>query len=101
MMGRGMFILLLLDRARQVGGSVEYSKGKDRESDVAILRFLCGSTRPCRLRTVLFWPWRQDLSCVLTACRVFIGPGKPSSFCNYFVKPSFPVSRWFVGGRMR
>jgi hypothetical protein len=56
MMGRGMFILLLLDRARQVGGSVEYSKGKDRESDVAILRFLCGSTRPCRLRTVLFWP---------------------------------------------
>jgi hypothetical protein len=54
MMTRGYVYLLLLDRAGQVGGSVEYSKGKGGESDVAILRFLCGSPRPCRLRTALF-----------------------------------------------
>jgi hypothetical protein len=51
-----MFILLLLDRAEQVGGSVEHSKGKGGESVVAIPRFLCGSPNPCRLRTKLFWP---------------------------------------------
>jgi hypothetical protein len=33
------------------GGSVEHSEGKDGESAVAILRFLCGSLRLCRLRT--------------------------------------------------
>jgi hypothetical protein len=59
MMSRGY--LLLLDRAGQVGGSVEHSKGKGREgkgveSVVAIPRILCGSPRPCRLRTVAFWP---------------------------------------------
>jgi hypothetical protein len=54
MMTRGCVYLLLLDRAGQVGGLVEYSKGKGGESDVAILRFLCGSRRPCRLRTALF-----------------------------------------------
>jgi hypothetical protein len=51
-----MFILLLLDRAGQVGESVEHSEGKGGKSVVAILRFLCGSPHPCRLRTVLFWP---------------------------------------------
>jgi hypothetical protein len=35
-------------------GSVEHSEGKDGESDVAILRFLCASTHPCRLRTTSF-----------------------------------------------
>jgi hypothetical protein len=35
---------------------VEHSEGKGEESVVAILRFLCGSPRPCRLRTALFWP---------------------------------------------
>jgi hypothetical protein len=35
----------------QLGGSVEYSEGKNDESVVAILRFLCGSSRLCRLRT--------------------------------------------------
>jgi hypothetical protein len=74
-----MFILLLLYRARQVGGSVEHSEGKDGESVVAISRFLCGSPHPCRLRTAPFWPRWQVLSCVLTACRVFMWPGKPSS----------------------
>jgi hypothetical protein len=56
MMSRGYVYLLLLDRAGQVGGSVEHSEGKGGESDVAILRFLCDSSRPCRLRTAPFWP---------------------------------------------
>jgi hypothetical protein len=46
-----------------VGGSVEHSKGKGGESDVAILRFLCGSPHLCRLRTVSFWPRWQALIC--------------------------------------
>jgi hypothetical protein len=49
-----MVILLLLDRTGPVGGSVKHSEGKGGESDVAILRFLCGSPRPCRLRTTPF-----------------------------------------------
>jgi hypothetical protein len=69
----------LLDRARQVGGSVEHLEGKGRESVVAILRFLCGSPRPCRLRTALFWPRWQVLNYVLTTYRVFMGPSKPTS----------------------
>jgi hypothetical protein len=32
-------------------GSMEHLKGKGGESVVAILRFLCGSPRLCRLRT--------------------------------------------------
>jgi hypothetical protein len=53
---------------------VEHSEGKGEESAVAIPRFLCGSSRPCQLRTVPFWPRWQALSCVLTACRVLWGP---------------------------
>jgi hypothetical protein len=34
-----------------LGGPVEHSKWKGGESVVAILRFLCGSPRLCRLRT--------------------------------------------------
>jgi hypothetical protein len=34
-----------------LGGSMEHSEGKDGESVVDILRFLCGSPRLCRLRT--------------------------------------------------
>jgi hypothetical protein len=37
MKSRGWLFSLLLDRARQVGGSVEHSKGKGGESAVAIL----------------------------------------------------------------
>jgi hypothetical protein len=51
-----MIILLLLDRAGLVGGSVEHSEGKAGESVVAILRIVCCNTRPCQLRTALFWP---------------------------------------------
>jgi hypothetical protein len=32
-------------------GLVEHSEGKNRESVMVILRFLCGSPRLCRLRT--------------------------------------------------
>jgi hypothetical protein len=49
-------------------------EGKGEESVVAIPRFLCGSSRLCRLRTVPFWPRWQALSCVLTACQVLWGP---------------------------
>jgi hypothetical protein len=52
-------MLCLFTVARPDGasrGSVKHSKGKGGESIVAISRFLCGSTHPCRLRTVLFWP---------------------------------------------
>jgi hypothetical protein len=54
MMSRGYVYLLLLDWVGQVGGSVEHSKGKGGESDVAIPRFLYGSPCPCQLRTALF-----------------------------------------------
>jgi hypothetical protein len=54
MMSRDYVYLLLLDREGPVGGSVEHLEGKDEESVVAILRFLCGSPRPCQLRTVSF-----------------------------------------------
>jgi hypothetical protein len=70
MMSRGYVYLLLLDQEGQVGGSVEHSEWKGGESAMAILIFLCGSPRPCQLRTTPFWPRWQALSCVLTACRV-------------------------------
>jgi hypothetical protein len=73
MMSRDYVYLLLLDQAGQVGRSVEHSEGKGGESDMAIPRFLCGSPRPCQLRTAPFWPRWQALSCVLTACRVLWG----------------------------
>jgi hypothetical protein len=94
---------LLLDRAGPVGGSVEHSKGKGGESVVAILRFLCDSPHSCWIRTVPFWPWWQVLSCVLTACRVFMLLDKPSSFCNYYVELHLPTScgAFTFGGRMR
>jgi hypothetical protein len=56
MMSRGYVYLLLLDRAEPVEGSVEHSEEKGGKNVVAIPRFLCGSTHPCRLRTALFWP---------------------------------------------
>jgi hypothetical protein len=33
----------------------------------------------------------------------FMGPGKPSSFCNYFIEPHLPAScgAFTFGGRMR
>jgi hypothetical protein len=55
MLSRGYVYLQLLDQAWQVGGLVEQSEGKGRESDVPIMRFLCGSPHPYRLRTALFW----------------------------------------------
>jgi hypothetical protein len=93
----------LLDRTGQVGESVGHSEGKGGESAVVIPSFLCGSTHSCRLSTTPFWPRWQALSCVLTACQVFMGPDKPSSFCNYFVEPHLPAScgAFTFGGRMR
>jgi hypothetical protein len=67
---------------------------------VAISRFQGGSPRLCRLRTAPFWPRWQALICT-DHMSDFMGPDKPSSFCNYFVESYFPASRWFVGGTMR
>jgi hypothetical protein len=93
----------LPDRAGQVGGSVDHSEGKGGESDVAILRFLYDSPHPYQLRTTPFWPRWQALNCVLTACRDFMGPDKPSNFCNYKVESHLPAScdAFTFGGRMR
>jgi hypothetical protein len=103
MMSRCYGYLLMLDWVGQLGGSVEHSEGRDGESVVAILRFLCGSPCPCWLRTTPFWPRWQVLSCVLTVCRVFMGPDKLSSFCNYFVEPHLLAScgAFTFVGRMR
>jgi hypothetical protein len=47
--------LLIFDKMEtergHLGRPVEHLEGKDGESVVAILRFLCGSSRPCQLRT--------------------------------------------------
>jgi hypothetical protein len=51
-----------------LGGPVEHSKWKGGESVVAILRFLCGSPRLCRLRTgglahvSKYWTYRSHAS---------------------------------------
>jgi hypothetical protein len=60
-----------------LGGSVEKSEGKGGETVVAILRFLCGSHRMCRLRTKglvpvsKYWMYWSHAG--------VYGPSKPSS----------------------
>jgi hypothetical protein len=71
---------------------VEHFEWKGRESIVTIPWFLCGSARPCRLRTASFWSRWQALSCVLITCQIFMGPDKPNSFCNYLIEPHLHVS---------
>jgi hypothetical protein len=81
---------------------VEHSKGNGRESVVAIMRFLCGSPRPCRLRTAVLAPM-VSLKLCTDRMSSFMGPDKPSSFCNYFVEPHLPAScgAFTFGGRIR
>jgi hypothetical protein len=74
MMGKGYVYITVARPGEESRGSVEPSEGKGGKSDVAILRFLCGSPHPRRLRTTSFWPRWQVLSCVLTACQVLWGP---------------------------
>jgi hypothetical protein len=68
------------DRAGPLGRSVEHSNGKDGESDVAVLRFLCDSPRLCRLRTEglvpmsKYWTYRSHAG--------VYGPNKPSSMLS-------------------
>jgi hypothetical protein len=63
-----------------LGGSVEYSEGKDWESAVAISRFLCCSPHLCRLRTEglvpvsKYWTYRSHAG--------VYGPSKPSSMLS-------------------
>jgi hypothetical protein len=59
---------------------MEHSEGKDGESDVAILRFLCGSPHLCWLRTdglvpmSKYWTYRSHAGVYL--------PSKPSSLLS-------------------
>jgi hypothetical protein len=103
MMSSGYVYLLLLDRARPVGGSVEHSEGKGGESVVAIPRFLCGSPRLCRLRTAPFWSQWQALSCVLTACRILWGPLSQVAFVTTLLNRTslLHVVLLLFGWRMR
>jgi hypothetical protein len=55
-------------------GKGVHSEEKGGERVVAILRFQGCSPRLCQLRTALFWPWWEALSCVLTVCRVLWSP---------------------------
>jgi hypothetical protein len=82
---------------------VEHSEGKGGESVVAIPRILCGSPRPCRLRTAPFWPRWQALSCVLTACRVLWGPTSRVAFVTTMSSHTslLHVVLLLFGGRMR
>jgi hypothetical protein len=60
-----------------LGGSVEHSKGKGRESVVSIPRFICGRPHLCRLRTEglvpvsKYWTYRSHID--------VYGPSKPNS----------------------
>jgi hypothetical protein len=74
MMSKDYVYLLLLHRTGQVGGSVKRPDEKGGESAMAILRFLCGSPHPCQLRTALFWPRWQALTCILAAYQVLWSP---------------------------
>jgi hypothetical protein len=98
-------MLCLFTVARPDGATraVEHSEGKGGVSAVAIMRFLCGSPRPCRLKTASFWPRWHVLSCVLTACGVLWGLINRVAFCNYYVEPHLPTScgAFTFGGRMR
>jgi hypothetical protein len=79
---------------------VEHSEGKGGESAMAIPRFLCGSPRSCRLRTTQFSPRWQVLTCLLTTCWVFMGPGKTSSPVTTSPNRT-PCLKDVVGGGMR
>jgi hypothetical protein len=102
-MSRGYGYLLLLDRAGQVGDQWNTRKNKAGRVLRLFRGFYVVAPHSCRLRIASFWPQWQVLSCVLTACQVFMGPDKPSSFCNYFIEPHLPAScgAFTFGGRMR
>jgi hypothetical protein len=71
-----------------LGGPVEHSEGKSGESVMAILRFLYGSPRLCRLRTdglvpvSKYWTYRSHAG--------DYGPSKPSSLpsTDAWLKPT-------------
>jgi hypothetical protein len=67
---------------------------------VAILRSLYGSPHLYRLRTASFYPRWQALSCVLTTCWGFMGPGNPSSHVTTSLNRT-PCLKDVVGGGMR
>jgi hypothetical protein len=75
----------------QLEGLVEHSEGKGGESVVAILRFLYGSPRLCRLRT----KWLVPMSKYRTY-RSHTGDMGPVSLCSCVttsLKPLSPTPR--------
>jgi hypothetical protein len=84
-------------------GISEHSEGKGGESDVAILRFPCGSPRLCRLRTAPFLAPMVRLELCTDRMSGFMGANKLSSFCNYYVEPHLLAScgAFTFGGRMK
>jgi hypothetical protein len=54
MMSRGDIYFTVAKPGGASRGTMEHSEGKDGESAMAILRFLCGSIHPCRLRSAPF-----------------------------------------------
>jgi hypothetical protein len=65
---------------------VEHSEGKGGESDVAILRFLCGSPHPCRLRAP-----RASLELCTDHMSGFLGSDKLSSFVTTLSNRTSPL----------
>jgi hypothetical protein len=83
---------------------VEHSEGKDGESVMAIpseVSMWSPSSVSVKERTILA-PMASLVLCT-DHMLVFMGPNKPSSFCNYCVKPHLPAScgAFTFGGRMR
>jgi hypothetical protein len=78
-------------RQGHLRGSMEHLEEKDGESDVAILSFLCGSPRLCRLRTgglvpvSKYWTYRSHAG--------VYGPSKLKYLCNHWAETSLPYSK--------
>jgi hypothetical protein len=60
--------------------------GKGESGLMSDSELLSGSPRLCQLRTTSCWPYRTSFDYALTH-EGFIGSCKPSSLCNYLVKP--------------
>jgi hypothetical protein len=80
-------------RWRHLGGPVEPSEGKDRESAMAIPWFLCGSPHLCRLRNEGWYPW-ASIECI-NHMLVFIGPVSLVVVCQWKFDFS-PLSHWLL-----
>jgi hypothetical protein len=87
-------------RRGHLGGPVEYSEGKGGESVMAILRFLCGSSRLCRLKTEglvpvsKYWTYQSHAGVMgpVNRCSLFVNR------CLTFITASMTVLGEKLGG---